>query len=237
MAAHNSQILGSIDDVPIKRTLLKVQIVELLRSRIIFGQIPPGTPLVERELAEMLHCSRLPVREALQELEKEGLVTSTNGNRRYVIELTAKDIVELYEVRLRLELLAVELAARNTNPEHQAQLNQALAAMEEAYRSHDDSAFPRADVNLHLAIWQQAGNSHLNKLLQSMAGQLFMFAAKHSQIFAWEEVVDLHRDLIEHINAGDVANACKSIERHTQNSLERALKAFIPTTDSAASDT
>jgi DNA-binding GntR family transcriptional regulator len=236
MAAQNSQILGSSDDVPIKRTLLKVQIVELLRSRIIFGHIAPGTPLVERELAEVLHCSRLPVREALQELEKEGLVISTTGNRRYVIELTAKDIVELYAVRLQLELLAVELAARNTNPDHQAELNQMLAEMEDAYRSHDDSAFPRADVNLHLAIWKQAGNSHLNKLLQSMAGQLFMFAAKHSRIFAWEEVVDLHRDLIDHINTGDVINACKSIEKHTQNSLDRALKAFIPNSEATSSE-
>lgn len=228
MAALESNSLGPVDGIPIKRTLLKPQIVEWLRSRIIFGQIAPGTPLVERELAHTLHCSRLPVREALQELEKEGLVTTNGVNRRSVIELTAHDISELYEVRLCLERLAVQRAARNTSPQHAAQLNAALKAMELAYQSHDAMAFPRADVDLHQTIWQQTDNHHLQNLLRTMAGQLFMFASKHTQLFAWEEVVDLHRDLIGHINAGDEAAASLSIERHMQNSLDRALRAFVP---------
>jgi len=226
MTVANSGVLGQIDDLPLQRTLLKAQIVERLRSRIIYGQIAPGTALVERELAEALHCSRLPVREALLELEKEGLVVSTASNRRCVIELTARDIVELYEVRLRLETLAVERAAQHSSPANQAQLNAALSAMAHAYRDHDATAFPRADVNLHLTIWRQAENRHLLNLLQTMAGQLFMFAAKHTQLYAWEEVVDLHRDLVARINVGDVAAASSSIAHHMQNSLDRALRAF-----------
>jgi DNA-binding GntR family transcriptional regulator len=228
MTVSLSTLLHQAESEPIRieRTLLKAQVVDLLRKSIIFGRIPPGTPLGERELAATLKVSRVPIREALQELEKEGLVVSTASNRRCVIKLTERDIRELYEVRLQLEMLAVERAAHNTRPEHQAQLNAALETMEQAFRDHNPETFPHADVELHRAIWQQADNRHLQAMLNSMSGQLFMVVSRHSQLFAWAEVIDLHRDLISHINAGDAAAASVSIAAHMQNSLERALRAF-----------
>ncbi len=118
MASSIAPMLTISADLPVKleRTLLKSQVADLLRSQIINGHIPPGTPLVERGLAEALRISRVPVRDALLELEKEGLVVCTATNRRSVIRLSKRDIHELYEVRLQLEVLAVEQAARNTSP-------------------------------------------------------------------------------------------------------------------------
>lgn len=228
MATSIGALLTRSADEPVRieRTLLKAQVVDLLRSHIIVGRIPPGTPLRERELAATLDVSRIPVREALQELEKEGLVITTANNRRCVIELTERDIRELYEVRLLLETRAVEQAARGTTPERQAQLAATVQAMEQAYHTHDPEAFPRADVELHRAIWRQAENRHLQTMLNAMSGQLFMFASKHTQLYAWGEVIDLHRDLIACINAGDPTAARRSIEAHMQNSLDRALRAF-----------
>lgn len=230
MASSIAALLNTSADVSIKveRTLLKSQVVELLRAQIVFGRLPPGTSLVERELAEALRISRVPVRDALQELEKEGLVVSTATNRRSVIRLGERDIRELYAVRLRLEELAVELAARSSTPAQQSELTGALAAMERALVNHDVVAFPRADVDLHRTLWRLAGNRHLEKLLQAMAGQLFMFASMHTQLFDWEEAVDLHRDLVAQVNAGDPAAARASIGRHMQNSLDRALRSFNP---------
>jgi DNA-binding GntR family transcriptional regulator len=237
MAASIASLLAVANETPVKieRTRLKAQIVDFLRSQIIFGHLPPGTPLVERELAETLQISRIPVRDALQELEKEGLVVSTATNRRSVIRLTERDIRELYEVRLRLEDLAVEQAARNTSPTYQEQLRAALATMEHSFRERNPAGFPRADVNLHRTIWAQADNRHLDKLLQTMAGQLFMFASIHTQLYTWDEVVDLHRDLVQQIILGNVPGARASIERHMQNSLHRALRALdTPPADYAA---
>ena len=233
MAPSIAALLNTSVDLNIKveRTPLKSQVVDLLRSHIVIGRIPPGTTLVERDLAAALRISRVPVRDALQELEKEGLVTTSATNRRSVIRLGERDIRELYAVRLQLELLAVDLAARNTTPLHQSELNVALATMERALDEHDVVAFPRADVDLHRLIWRQADNRHLGKMLQAMAGQLFMFASIHTQLYDWAEAVDLHRDLVQQINAGDPLAARASIERHTQNSLDRALRAFNVPTD------
>ncbi len=101
-----------------------------------------------------------------------------------------------------------------------------MTAMQRAFDEHDQAAFPRTDVDLHRAIWSQADNRHLEKMLQTMAGQLFMFASIHTLLYQWGEVVDLHRDLVQHINTGDATGARASIERHMQNSLDRALRAF-----------
>lgn len=229
-----SELLSRPGGTPpkIKRTLFKAQVVDILRSEIVLGHLPPGTPLVERELAETLHVSRIPVREALQVLEQEGLVSSSSSHRRCVIQLTERDIRELYAVRTQLERLAVQQAASNTSPEHQKQLNSMLQAMDQALVSRDEVAFPQTDVALHRTIWQQAGNRHLQHMLERMSGQLLMFASRHSRMYEWDEVLYLHRDLVQHINASDPQAASRSIDAHMQNSLERALRAFSSTTES-----
>ena len=89
------------------RVSLKDQAADILRDQIISGEISPGSKLVEREVAELLGISRAPARDALMQLEKEGLVVS-QLDARYVIELTERDIRELHAIRLVLERLAVD---------------------------------------------------------------------------------------------------------------------------------
>jgi DNA-binding GntR family transcriptional regulator len=210
-----------------KRVNLKDQVIDLLRTHIVFGRIPVGTPLVERELAAILRMSRLPIREALQELEKEGLVVATATNRRQVITLTERDIRELYEVRLQLELLASTRAAARAPGADCAPLLAHLASMEQAFEQHDRELFPRTDISLHLAIWELADNQHLLAMLKTMSRRLFMVVSRHSALYDWTEVVELHRSIVKAIIAGDQARTRESIEFHMQNSLERTLKAFV----------
>ncbi len=210
----------------VERTLFKEQVVDILRSQIVLGHLPPGTPLIERAIAESLQVSRLPVREALQVLEQEGLVSCLANHRRCVIQLTERDIHERYEVRLHLERLAVERAAHNTTPHHQQELNTVMEVMEQAFRSRDTAAFPLTDVALHHTIWKQADNLHLIQSLQMMSGQLLMFTSRHTQIFDWDVAVGLHRALVHAINSGDTEQARRSIDAHMQSSLERTLTVF-----------
>ena len=76
-------------ELRLDRNSLKEQSTELLRSYIISGRIPPGTKLAERELADLLGVSRMPARDALMDLEREGLVVS-RPNGRYVIRIAFK---------------------------------------------------------------------------------------------------------------------------------------------------
>lgn len=214
------------DEQPrLARSFLKDQTTEILRDYIVSGRIPPGTKLVERELGTQLGVSRAPVRDALTELEKEGLVV-TKANGRFVIKLSKRDVRELYQVRLVLEQLAVALAAQNNTPENCVRLNQALQEMREAVTKHDRSKHIEADVAMHWLVWQQANNQHLLQMLSSMIGPVFMFVANNASAYDWEETLALHEDMVACINTGDISAAVESIERHLDNALHRSLKVF-----------
>ena len=214
--------------VKLQRLTLKDQAADLLRDQIISGQIQTGTKLVEREVAELLEISRAPARDALMQLEKEGLIVS-KSDARYVIKLTERDIRELHAVRLVLERLAVELATRNTSPRNRSAQLAALKLMEDAIATKNHTAFARADAEGHTLIWEQAGNIHLKNTLHSMIGPIFMFMANSAEFYDWEETYELHRDLVECINSGDCAAAQVSIDRHLQNSCKRAVGVFTAT--------
>jgi len=209
----------------LERNSLRDQAKDLLRDYIITGQVPPGTKLVERDVAELLGISRAPARDALMELEKEGLIV-TKSNGRHVIDPTERDIRELSQVRLALETLAVELAAQNRTPEYAALLIEQLHKMRKAIATGDRTAYTESDVEIHWLIWQQSNNHHLLSALKTMIGPIFMFVARHAEYFDWNVSLKLHEDMIACINAGDVDGARESTERHMGNSLHRALKAF-----------
>ncbi|WP_129678146.1 GntR family transcriptional regulator [Candidatus Chloroploca sp. Khr17] len=87
-----------------------------IRRRILDGELRPSSPLSEHQLAVTLQLSRTPVREALKRLEKEGLVRSIPSRGTFITELTAHDILEIYQVRECLESLAARIAAEQMSP-------------------------------------------------------------------------------------------------------------------------
>ena len=207
----------------LERTNLREQATALLRHYIISGHVSPGRKITEREVADLLSISRAPARDALMNLEKEGLIVSRR-DARYVIEPDERDLRELHQVRLILEKLAVELAAQHTSEQNREALSASLEVMGQAIQDREYAAFTKSDVEMHDLIWQQADNTHLTRALKSMLGPIFMCIANNAERFAWDEVLEFHRDLVNCINAGDVENAQKSMERHIESSLVRSLQ-------------
>jgi DNA-binding FadR family transcriptional regulator len=95
--------------------------------------------------------------------------------------------------------------------------------MEDAVAQNDHAAFARSDLEGHSLVWKQAANSHLERALHSMIGPMFMFMANAAEYYDWQETLELHRDLVQCINAGSRAEAQASIERHMANSRDRAI--------------
>jgi len=212
--------------VKLDRNSLKDQSTELLRNAIVSGRIPPGTKLVERELADLFGISRMPARDALMDLEHEGLVIS-KSNGRYVIELSKDDVQNLLQVRLELEKLAVTLAAQHTSPAYCAALAANLAKMREAIAQNNRNAYVKSDLEAHELIWQQAHNPYLLKMLNSIVGPIFMFIASHTEFQTnWHETLHMHEELADAICAGDATRAVKSIEDQLENSRQLSLRVF-----------
>lgn len=220
-------------DLRLERNSLKEQSTELLRNYIISGRIPPGTKLAERELADLLGVSRMPARDALMDLEREGLVVS-RPNGRYVIELHAEAIEQLFEIRLVLERLAVRAAATNHSAQNCADLRANLAQMADAIAHNDRNGYARADLEAHQLIWHQANNPYLLKMLNSIVGPIFMFIASQPDFQTnWQETLQLHQDLADAICAGDVERAVRSIEAQMQNSIDLSYRVFASTQEKA----
>jgi DNA-binding GntR family transcriptional regulator len=209
----------------VERNGLPDRISELIRDNIVTGRILPGTRLVEHQLANSLGVSRVPVREALILLERAGLVVS-RPNGRYVLEISQQDIHQLFEVRLALERLAVESAAKNITPERASALRRTLSEMSESAEHENISAHVMADFTLHRLIWRQSDNPHLLNTLQTLAGPIYMFIVNNSMFHGWDQILRIHEDLVESIAAGDAAWAVKSIEEHMADSVRRAQRAF-----------
>ena len=209
------------NNTPLQRSSLKDQAVSTLRQYIIAGDIPPGTQLVERDVAQLLNISRGPTREALLELENQGLVINSR-NRRHVIEPSEQEVIDMFEVRSPLEKRAAERAAENSNSANQNALRAQLSKMEKAVEKQDRATFVLADLELHQMIWRQSGNVHLENVLNKMSGPIFVAIVNGSfQGFDWDETVELHRNLVESINKGDVALAGRLANKNMEDALAR----------------
>ena len=206
------------------RISLKDQVTSLVRENILKGKLPQGSKLIERELAESLGVAGMPVHDALIQLEKEGLLVSKT-NSRYVIELTRQDLYELFEVRVVLERLAAELAAKNTTPVNADQFQELFRNMKKAVECHDMDAFIDGHTKIHRMIWHQANNPQLLRAMDSILGPILMFMAR-SEYINWDNTLERHGAIIDAINAGDHKEAGEWMARHIFKSFDHVMQSF-----------
>ena len=210
----------------VERLSLKDQAADLLREMIVSGKIASGSKVTERDVAEWLKISRMPARDALMQLEREGLIVTKPGGR-YVIELGEQDIRQLYQLRTALEKLAIELAIGNSSPINQNALETKLVKMRHAIIIGDTADYTVSDLELHELLWQQANNPYLLDMLNSMIGPIFMLIASQARMIEdWQKSLLLHEQLLETIRNKDIQAALESIEAHLEHSLTLALSAF-----------
>jgi DNA-binding GntR family transcriptional regulator len=210
----------------LNRTSLKDQTARLLRDLIVKGRIAAGSKITERDVAELLNISRMPARDALLELERQGLVVSKPGGR-YVIQLDEEGVRHLYQIRLALEKLAVELAAQRISPGGKDSLQRQLDAMRRAIDANDLEGYVASDLEMHTLIWQQAENPYLLDMLHAMIGPIFMFIATQTRVQEnWRETLELHERLTQAICAQDIPGALQWIEAHMERSLALAVEVF-----------
>ena len=112
------------------------QVFERLESDIIQGVYPRGEVLTELKLVEQLNVSRTPIREALRRLEQEHLIADT-GKGSVVLGITAEDLVDIMDIRCRIEGLASYYAAKNVSPEGLARLRHILDLQEFYFEKRD----------------------------------------------------------------------------------------------------
>ncbi|MFZ4767476.1 MAG: GntR family transcriptional regulator, partial [Roseimicrobium sp.] len=144
-----------------------------LRQEILSGGASPGDLPAESAVAQRLGVTRVPVREALFALEREGLVEFSGTGRAYVKALTPKDFEELYTLRITLEPLAARPATSKLRLDA-GTLEKNIAATQ---RAKSVKAVARLDIEFHKIMLDAPRNARLLKLWQSMRGELELWLA------------------------------------------------------------
>jgi DNA-binding GntR family transcriptional regulator len=148
---------------------LSEQVYKALREMILNGELVPGQKLVQEALSERLGISRTPLLAAFSKLEKEMLVELVPRRGAFVKRLSPKELVELYEIRLRLEPLGASEAAARMDNEGEKVLRDVLEAHRHAVGEGVASEIRLADYRFHMAIVGIADNSVLERILSSFS--------------------------------------------------------------------
>src|SRR5947209_3655734 len=155
---------SNVQEVPplpaVRRSLapLREQVVAELREAVIDGRLRPGARLIERELIAMLGVSRTIVREALRQLESEGLVGNDTKKGMVVRALTLAEARDLYAIRARLEALSARLFVEHASREHVTALADAFAATVKAYEGGQPNEILRAKNDFYDRLVEGAGS-------------------------------------------------------------------------------
>ena len=201
----------------------KSQAYEYLKHVIIVDEIPPGSPLVELELSESLQMSRTPIREAMRQLETEGLVTTYPARGSFVTVLTPDDVQEIYELRLALELWALERSiARITDEE----LDALQAAFEEGYRTGAWETLHNADRGLHDLITEKAWSRRLLMLLSLLNTQAERIRYQSARSLGRDDLsYREHLHIIQCIRERDLEKSRAALRTHLRSVANSAMDA------------
>lgn len=195
------------------RRTLQEQALQSLRSRIINGDLLPGTRIVEADESARLGVSRGTLREALRQLEQQGLLIRDPRRVVYVRKLTSKEIIDVYGVRGALEVLAARSICEDADPELRLANSRALRqhaerlAEAQAVGSAVDEV--AADLSFHEKLCELSGNTILLNQWRQMAALIrAMLTSGHRRLSAgWSHVPasipEHHVQIVEALEAGD----------------------------------
>ena len=205
------------------RRNLAREVLLSLRAEIISGRLQPGDALAEPVLAKQFGSSRAPVREALIELEREGLVQFEQTGRTRVRTLTEQDFDEIRDARIALETMAARKACARWAPKDSAFLEQNIAQQAKASTLAELS---RLDIDLHEYVMRLGGNKRLLMLWHSVRWQFEMcLAATHrlQQKLSFKPrqiTVGSHRLLLAALASGNPETAAQKMSLHIEGSME-----------------
>lgn len=201
----------------LEKTSLREQALSSLRRAITSGQIRPGTHLVETELSEAMQISRGTLREAMRQLQQEGLISSGARGRMSVRHLDTKEIRDIFAVRAALESLAVrELSGQLDRQGAVEVLRDAVREMERREQANIDDRI-EADLDFHRKMCQLTGNETLVHSWTSLEGSIrmsIMFAGVDRGIRNMN--ARRHLDIVDAIATGDADAAAATIVEHME---------------------
>lgn len=227
----------AISSAPLpRRMVLREQTYQVLRTSIFAGELAPGDRLIETQLAHQLQVSRTPIREAIRQLQQDGLAVADPQGGMRIITLSSQDAIQLYDCRMALEKLSVAQACKQANDKGLQQLEVLFEQAEKADQRRDSNLnlFQRldADHQFHHHIAHLSGNPWLVTLLDQVFAKMALLriqTTRHDPNVL--EIRMEHQPVYDAIANRQSDQAIIAIQDHLTASKSRVVQAVIDLQD------
>jgi DNA-binding GntR family transcriptional regulator len=200
---------------PLQRQTVASMTVEALRERILRGDYPEGEPLRQDALAEELGVSRIPVREALRQLEAEGLVTFSPHRGAVVSTLSLEEIEELFELRADIECELLRRAIPSTGDEQITRANDLLDEFDAALAAGEAERWGPLNWRFHSAMYAPARRNFTMGVLQKLHQHSDRYFRMHVVLARGGALANQqHREIVDAVRAQDVKAALRLLRAH-----------------------
>jgi DNA-binding GntR family transcriptional regulator len=201
---------------------LRENVTDLIREAIIEGNLPAGSELNQAQIAEKLGISRGPVREALGQLEQEGLIHNVPYKGVVITSLTPTYVRELYSLRSALETFAINLAIEHLKTKDLKILKQLVNEMWQAAKAKNEHTLGELDLTFHRTIITMAEHDLLRKTWAPLEIGVKRCLYKRHKIYqSLDEVVGSHPALVDAIEVRDSDQATKILREHILEAGEK----------------
>lgn len=207
-----------------KSTSLADQVFDKLENDIIQGVYPKGEVLTELKLVEQLGVSRTPIRDALRRLEQERLIADT-GKGSLVLGITDDDLLDIMNIRERIEGLAAYYAAKNITPEAIKELTHITDLQDFYYNKHDVERLRQVDDEFHDAICRLSGRTVISDTLIPLHRKTRRY--RRIAMDDWDRTTQTtreHYEICQAVISGDAELAKKLMKQHILNAKSHMIK-------------
>jgi GntR family transcriptional regulator, rspAB operon transcriptional repressor len=201
------------------------RVYEYVREKIFSGEIAPGQRLIEAKVAKEIGTSRTPVREALHNLQKDGLIESIPRVGYRVRPISKEEVIQICKIREALEIIAANWAMESSHSTLVEELTRNIADSEERIAQGDVHSFADLDAQFHETIARLSGSGHIMEITQLMRRHMLRHRVTsfyHTDIFL--RALDGHRLIFKAIERHDHDEVARAISYHLELSLRDILK-------------
>jgi len=205
--------------------LLNQKVYRILKEAIIKGFLEPGTKLLENKIAEEMHVSRTPVREAMQKLVAEGFVKTTPNQTMVVTEVSLEDVKDVLQIRGVLEGLAGRIVAKKINEQGIDELENIVAQMSLHVSKKDLTSYCKVDDEFHNLILNVCGNKWIIQIRDNLGSFIYRFRIKSLSVPGRLKCsLEEHQKIMGSLKKHNSEEADKLSQIHMENTIINILK-------------
>ncbi len=204
---------------------IRKRVYDYLREKLLSGEIPPHEHLIEAKIAREIGTSRTPVREALHNLELEGLIESIPRVGYVVKPISEKEVEEICEIRRVVEELATQWAIEKARDRLIKELRENIVVAEERVARGDIKAFVELDAQFHEIIARYSGSQRLLELSQTLRRHMLRYRIQ--SIYSADNVlraIEGHKGILRAIEKVDLGEVHQALLNHLNQSKSDILR-------------